>query len=359
MLIEQFQSIEERVENFKLFYQKKNERPLFGFFAGSEFPLHRYNAAKALPENRPLMPDDIEAEKFLDDYDRLFIEHEACGGDFIWSASAFWGIPWLEAGLGCSIIADHNTGSIHSKPPAEFKGSQSIPGFDRNSPWVKKTGEFLTRISERSGGRWPIGTTRMRGISDLLSALYGGEAFIYAMLEEPDEVKKVCERIAEFWTEYGRFQLENIPPFHGGVGSFYYHMWAPEGTVWHQEDAAALMSPALYDEFIRPWDERIVKSFPGCIIHQHPTGFYPVDDYLEMGMLALELHIDQGGPGAEQLYEIHRKILSKKPLIIWGDIPGRDLEWIFEKLPPQGLAVNTVVRNKEEAARLWNRYIKR
>lgn len=353
----QFQSIKERVENFRLYYQKKNSRPLFGFFAGSEFPLHRYNAAKALPENRPLTPDDFEVERYLKDCDRLFQEHEECGGDFIWSASAFWGVPWLEAALGCTIVADHKTGSIRSEPPPDFKGSQSLPDFDENSPWMEKTREFLTKLAERSGGRWPIGTTRMRGISDLLSALYGDENFIYAMLEEPGEVMKVCEKLTEFWIEYGRFQLNLIPLFHGGVGSFYYHMWAPEGTIWHQEDAAALLSPALYEEFIRPWDEKIAKAFPGCIMHMHPAGFYPVDQCIEMDMLALELHIDKGGPGAEQLYETHMKILKNKPLVIWGDIPEKDLDWIFEKLPPQGLAVNVVVRSREEAAGLWDRYI--
>ena len=38
-------------------------------------------------------------------------------------------------------------------------------------------------------------------------------------------------------------QIERIPDFHGGVGSFYYNAWAPKGTIWHQEDAAALLSP--------------------------------------------------------------------------------------------------------------------
>jgi hypothetical protein len=38
-----------------------------------------------------------------------------------------------------------------SKPPTDFKGSQSIPAFDRNSPWMKKTAEFLVRMGERSG----------------------------------------------------------------------------------------------------------------------------------------------------------------------------------------------------------------
>ncbi len=99
MTVNQFKSIKERVNNFGKYYSRKNERPLLGFYVESEYPLHRYNAAKKLPEAQPLKPKDFNAEDYLDDCDRLFEEHEACGGDFIWSASAFWGIPWLEAGL--------------------------------------------------------------------------------------------------------------------------------------------------------------------------------------------------------------------------------------------------------------------
>ena len=102
---------------------------------------------------------------------------------------------------------------------------------------MNKTVEFLVKMAERSKGRWPIGTTRMRGISDLLSSLYGGENFIYAMLEQPDELRCVCEKLTDFWIEYGKLQMENIPLFHNAVGSFYYNLWAPAGTIWHQEYA--------------------------------------------------------------------------------------------------------------------------
>lgn len=350
-------SVEERVARFQRYYAMENERPLLGFFHGSEYPLHRYPASHCLPANCPLTPEHFPVEPYLDDCDALFAQHEACGGDFIWAGSAFWGTPWLEAALGCDIVACHETGSIHSEPPAGFNGPESVPDFDGNSPWSRKMVEFLEKMAERSGGRWPLATTRMRGISDLLSALYGGDTMVFAMLEKPDEVKAVAAKLTDFSIECGRLQLAHIPDFHGGIGSFYYSMWAPRGTIWHQEDAAALLSPDLYEEFIEPCDREIAAAFEGCIIHQHPTGYYPVDAYLDMEMTALELHIDEGGPSAEQLFDVHKKILATKPLLIWGDICERDLDWIFSKLPPQGLAVNTVVASPEQAEALWDRYV--
>ncbi len=349
--------MEDRVERFRQYYRRGNDRPLLGFFVGSEYPLHRYECARALPEDRPLRPDDLPVDAFLDDCDRLFETHEACGGDFIWAACAFWGVPWLEAALGCPVRADRSSGSAYAEPPPEFRGPDSLPVFDPDAPWPAKTRDLLIRLAERSAGRYPLATTRMRGVADLLSALYGGEAFLFAMMERPDEVKAVADRVADFFIAYARLQLEYIPEFHAGGGSFYYGMWTPPGAVWHQEDAAALLSPALYDEFIRPCDERIVRALPHVIMHLHSVGYLPLDAYLDMGFAAIELHIDQGGPSAQQLYETHLKILERSPLLIWGDMTEQDMDWIFSRLPPQGLAVNKVVRSPQEAQAVWEKHM--
>jgi len=353
-----FFSIDERVAQFRRFYDRRNERPLLGFFVGSDYPLHRWEASQSLPVNRPLKPEDFEVEPYLADCDRLFELHESCGGDFIWGASAFWGVPWLEAALGCPIRADHTTGSIYAEPPPDFHPGDDLPAFEADAPWMRKAVEFIDKMALHGAGRWPIGTTRMRGISDLLSALYGGTEFVMAMLDRPEEVKLVARKLTDFWIEFGKLQLAHIPLFHGGVGSFYYNMWAPAGTVWHQEDAAALLSPQLYDEFIRACDEQIVRAFDGAIMHQHPTKYVPTDAYLEMGFKALELHVDKGGPSAEELFEQHMKILQTTPLLIWGSLSPADLDQIFGRLPAAGLAVQAVVEDAAQACELWKSYVK-
>lgn len=357
MSMKQFLSVDERVERFRQFYRRANDRRLFGFFVGSDYPLHRYEASRGLPPDRPLKPEDFPVEPYLEDCDRLFELHEACGGDFIWSASAFWGIPWLESLLGCPIRADHSTGSIYAEPPPDFHGVEDVPAFNVTNPWIEKVIEFLEKLARRSNGRWPIGTTRMRGISDLLSSLYGGTEFIVTMLDRPEEIQLVCEKLTDLWIEFGQLQLKHIPLYHGGVGSFYYNMWAPAGTVWHQEDAVALLSPRLYNDFIREHDERIVAAFDACIMHQHPTKFVPTEFYLKMGFAALELHIDGGGPSARELHGQHLRMLEKVPLLIWGTLSPEDLEWIF-RLPEQGLAVMAVVDDALQAAEMWKQYVR-
>jgi hypothetical protein len=358
MTTEWKKSIPERVEHFKSYYAGKNSRPLFGFFYGSEYPVHRYRSGKLIPVQKFLTPGDFKVESYLDDFDDLFEKHEECGGDFIWSSSIYWGIPWVEATLGCPILlSNYESGSIHAEKMPGFKGAGDIPTFSMDNEWVKLAVEFLEKTTQRSNGRYPMATTRMRGISDLLSLLYGTENLIVAMMLEPDAVMRTAEKLTDFWIEFGKMQIERIPEFHGGIGSFYYNTWAPRGTIWHQEDAAALLSPELFERFIKPWDDKIVAAFEGCIMHQHSSGYFPYEYYVNMDFTALELHIDSGGPTAEALEGVYKKIMEKKPMIIWGDIPVSDLDWIFSKLPPEGLAIITVVNDAGQAEKLWKRYI--
>lgn len=350
------QPMEDRVALFRSFYNRENERPLLGFFLGSEYPVRRYPSMSRLPEGRPLRPEDFPVGEFLVDSENLFFAHEQCGGDFIWSGSAYWGIPWLEAALGCPVLVNHATGAIYSEPPVNPDGTIRIKQFNPDDPWLTLMDVMLKELENRSAGRWPIATTRMRGISDLLAALYGGNEFVMATMDDPDGVRNLCDELTGFWLDMARFQLDRIPVFHEGIGSFYYNAWAPRGTVWCQEDASALLSPGLFSQFIENPLKRIVDALPGAIMHQHSTGFVPTESYLNMNFLALELHIDEGGPSAEQLFGRHQSILARKPLIIWGDIPERDMEWIFSKLTHQGLAVMTVVENADQAELIWGIY---
>lgn len=347
-------SIDERVQRFRRFYRRENRRPLLGFFLGSEYPLKRYPSAVGLPDDRPLIPEDFDPEALAEDSARLFADHEACGGDFIWSGTAFWGVPWLEAGLGCLLYADHASGSISTRPPANFATAAELPEFDPESPWMRLATRCFDALTAHGGGAsWPIGTTRMRGISDLLSALYGPEEFVLAMLDRPREIEAVCARLTRFWIAFARRQIEQIPAFHRGVGSFYYNAWAPPGTVWGQEDVAALLSPGLFDRFIRPCDERIVRALPHVIMHLHPSGYIPIEPMLEMEVAALELHVDAGGPGPAELVPLYQSILDRSPLIISGRLTAAEIGRLFDVLPGQGLAVQAMVDRPENAWRLW------
>ncbi len=344
----------ERLERQARWLEQKNERPLFGFTLGSYYPLHRYPEGARDLEG-PLGPDDIVVGKFLGDTDRLYKWHEEAGGDFVFSAAPFLGIPWIEAALGCGVVADHTTGSTRSLPPPGFSKNPSVPRFSETNPWVAKMLEFIPKLEAHSRGRYPVGNTLMRGPSDLLSALYGGEGFIYRMIDEPAEVQSVIGQLTAFWIAFGRCLLEHLPLFHGGTGSFLYSLWCPGKFVWLQEDAAALLSPAMYEEFILPADRVIAAAFERTVIHLHPTRFLPTKYLVDTALSAIEIHIDHDGPRAEALWEHYQTVLARKPLYVWGDVTEEDMEFLFTHLPRQGLAVNAIAESPGQAHALWEK----
>ncbi|RKX77121.1 MAG: hypothetical protein DRP87_10015 [Spirochaetes bacterium] len=348
--------VRQRIDNFKKFYKMELEDgPLVGFFLETYFPLKRYRGASTIPDDI-ISPKDIRVEEFREDYERLFRLHEDTGGDFIWTATPFWGLPWMEAIIGCDVYADHKTGSTRSVPPEDFMDEEDIREFDPKNPWVEKVGEFLSMLTETSHGRYPLGTTLMRGISDLLSALYGNPDFIYKLVEERDRQKEIAKKLTSIWIEFARYQIKRIPEFYGGVGAFFYNLWMPGKGTMLQEDASAMLSPKLFGEVIYPCICDIIKEFDSTVIHLHPSMYIPVE-YLENTELsAVELHIDFGGPRAEELCPYYKKIIAKKPLIIWGDIREEDFDFIERNLDREGLALLPVVKGKNEAEDIWKRF---
>jgi hypothetical protein len=349
-------SIEERIEGFKRFFRMDNpDGPLVGFFRDTYYPLKRFRTESFLPAGR-IGPADLDVESFLPEYERIYRLQEETSGDFIWTASAFWGIPWMEALAGCRVEADHQTGSTRSIAPVDFAGSDAIPHFDRESPWPAKAREFLVALDALSAGRFPLGTTLMRGVSDLLSALYGTPDFLYQAFDDPEEVRKMAERLTALWIDFARLQLDAIPDFHGGTGSYFYGAWLPGRGVWYQEDATALMSPSMYGDLVAPAIDAVASSFDTTIIHLHPSTCISAAALAESKLSAIEMHIDFGGPSAEDLLPFYRTIQRDKPLIVWGDLNDADLACIERNLDPSGLAIIPVVETRERAEAIWKRF---
>ncbi len=344
-----------RMDRLTRWLERQNERPLAGFTLGSYYPLHRYRHGVRRIPNGLVHPEDIQVEDYLAETEELFEMHAAAGGDLIWSAAPFWGLPWVEASLGCGVVADHTVGSTRATPPPGFAQNPVVPEFSETNAWVAKLLEFVPALAALSGGRYPVGVTLMRGVADLLSALYGGENFVLRMFDAPEEVYAVVGALTRYWIAFGRCLLERLPLFHGGTGTFLHCLWCPGKTIWTQEDAVALLSPALYERFIYPADCEIARAFERTVMHLHPTRFIPVRQLMAANTGVIELHIDHDGPRAEALESHYRAILAGKPLFIWGDVTEADLEFIMTGLPHQGLAVNMVAPSAEAAHEAWDR----
>ncbi len=300
-----------------------------------------------------LAPSDIRVDDFLPDYDRLEEVHRGVGDDAFWVASPFFGIPWLEAVLGCPVYYSGETfwaDPIWPEWPAEIE----LPRPEGNA-WLEKLLEFTRALAGRAGGRYGVAMTLMRGPSDLAAAVRGHEAMIYDLYDHPDELRRLVEVATDVWIDVARRQLDAIPALAGGYVSNFYRVWAPDRIVFTQEDASASFSPDLFRRFLLPADRRITAAFPYSIMHVHSPTTWPVDQWLGVDSLScVEINYDNNGPRLPELKPLLRKIQEAKPLIIRGELTAEEIVWIKRELSPRGLLLNIATWSQDEARTLMD-----
>ena len=78
--------------------------PWWGFGSAATIPAEQFpGGTAAWRSGQRLDPPDVRFSPFAADYESLYQSHQAADDDFFYVGSAYWGIPWLEAILGCPV----------------------------------------------------------------------------------------------------------------------------------------------------------------------------------------------------------------------------------------------------------------
>jgi len=286
----------------------------------------------------------ILAEPFLEDCERLYQAYRQLDDDYPFIAAAFIYVPWTEAIMGCPIATSGTT--MWAEPCVNDWGTWrwKKPSLDSN-PWAQKLLELMQALVEHSKGRYPVAPTLMRGPADMLSAMRGASRFAMDFLDCPDAMRRAAALCSELWIDLGKAQLRLVPRSEQGyfAGAHGLRFWAPDKSIWLQEDAMALLSPRLFREFILPLDDAISQEFPYVGFHLHGSALWAVGDLVKVpGLDVIELNMEAARCDVEATFKGWRKIQENKPLVIWGPY---DLEgWInrvWREFPAQGLSIQT------------------
>lgn len=344
-------SLEETLDRYRAFWKRQEtDRPIIGVCLASYFPLEMFDSI-SLPEEGYLRPEDLDVGIFLDEYEREWIESREVAGDQFWVATPFWGIPWMEAIVGCPIRISGE--SIWAEPFVEDLRSLQDIALSGENAWLQKLLEFTKRLVERSKGRYPVSTPIMRGPSDIVAAMRGSERFMLDLYDHPDEVRRLAEICADIWIRVAGAQLNLIPPFHGGYCSGNRQIWAPGICIETQEDASRMISPNLYRRFFLSSDRRIVSSFDFAFIHLHSNSLHILDELLGIPQLAaIEITIDVTGPSPMELIPVIGKVQKQKPVIVHGKISLGEMKEMVHSLSSAGLCLISRVDSADDGNRI-------
>lgn len=312
---------------------------LFGFFIHQQYP----SVATAM-EPGPIQPDDIPVDLFLKDVDALWEAYTKLDDDYPFSMGAFYGVPWMEAIMGCSI---HFSGTTMWADPCirDWDAYDWKRPLLENNAWAQKLLEFLEALVKHSDGRFACGPTLMRGPADMCAAMRGASNLGLDLYDCPENVRQLAKICADVWIEVGKAQLELVPESQNGyiVGCAGLRCWMPDKGIWLQDDAVSVLSPRLYEDIFLPQVQHIGEAFPMVAFHLHGNYLWPVDLLLTVNEIdVLELNYDVGVCELEKVIAAWKNIQEKKPLIAYADATLEEFDHIMDELSPVGLSLQTL-----------------
>lgn len=366
--------IEELINRNKAFVEMKEvDRPMIGVsLIGSNVPLEQYKrTAMALPSSGLIRPEMLTTKHFLkcwmQDVEELFLQHEKVGGDILWPAIPFYGIPWMEAIIGCPIYI-----SSHTFWAAPFihdwnqlgKINSVLEGLKENK-WFKTILELKETLITWAKGKYPVSTsTLMRGPGDMASAAMGQTQLLLELYDNLEKVKNLCSICTKVWIEVAKAQIELNSEFHEGHVVGIWGIWTHEVCQYIQDDALAYFSPKFYREVLLSNHLDMSNKFKCSFFHLHPTNLYAVDELVKMkDITIIEVAREFTPPSVKELLPVLRKIQKYKPLeFCWGyeaahgttqeSLIQEEIELLLENLSPKGLCILFVPRDEEEGRRL-------
>jgi hypothetical protein len=262
-------------------------------------------------------------------------------GDAVRVRSPYVRVPWVEAILGCPIQATIKGGSMRTQAFVRDWDEWESRAPHRDDTWFDLLKELTELLVARSGERYAVVQTLMRGPTDLAEAVLGPELMCLSMYDDPQALRRFLEEVTDAFIEIQRAQLERIPPIEKGyVNPF--GTWAPSTVVRTQCDASVLLSPEQYAEWFLPYDERISRAADYAIIHLHSCSLHTVDPLLRVERpQAIQVTLETGPtvPSLEEMVPTFRKILGQKPLLVDGPLSGGDVAYLRRELPPDGLYI--------------------
>ena len=125
-----------------------------------------------------------------------------------------------------------------------------------------------------------------QGPTDICEIIWGSSIF-YAFYDMPELVKALLEIITETYIKFMQAWVEIVPFRQGGNAHWgLFH----KGNIMLRDDSAMNLSPEAFDEFIRPYDQQLLKEFGGGAIHFCGRGDHFIAGMSEMtGLYAVNL----------------------------------------------------------------------
>ncbi|HUW31301.1 MAG TPA: hypothetical protein VM223_06780 [Planctomycetota bacterium] len=156
---------------------------------------------------------------------------------------------------------------------------------------------------------------------DTLAAMRGTEPLLTDLIERPEWVHRCLRRITDLY-----FHVYDVryDMYRDEVGGSIFWAWAPGRMAKFQCDFSAMISPAMFKEFMMPVLAEMTERVSYCMYHWDGPGAIPHHDLL-LSLPKLTMIQWTPGAGAEPVWHkrwwplYHKTFDAGKRVLVWAD----------------------------------------
>ena len=292
-----------------------------------------------------------EPERVIEEFER-YCANTYFGGE------AF---PNLWVNLGPGVLAAYFTGYLEfdaDSATAWFEKPMSWDEINRleftdRGHWWTYTGEITRRAAEAGKDKFVVGATDIGGNLDVLASFRGPQNLCLDLLHEPDLVRNTLDRTDAAWQQVYTYLYEAVSQTQRGT-SAWMGLWCPGRWYPLQCDFSAMISPAMFEQFVAPSLQRQCQFLDASIYHLDGSGQLP---HLDILLEIPELDGIQWVPGAgvpqceaPQWLPIYEKILAKNKLLVlqcFDDLAK--VPALLEQIPNTGVLISAPLGTQQDA----------
>ena len=150
-----------------------------------------------------------------------------------------------------------------------------VPGESGAMPVVIKMMDYFMAHTDL-----PVVFTDSQGPLSTAFQIAGYDKMCYWMYEDPDRIHKLMALVTDALIAWVRFQKEYTrQSLTGDSYPLSVKLPAGYGGVWMSDDDSVIISADLYNEFVRPYNEKVLAAFGGGCIHYCGNSTQNIENY--------------------------------------------------------------------------------
>ncbi|MDI6828812.1 MAG: hypothetical protein QME62_10040 [Armatimonadota bacterium] len=234
--------------------------------------------------------------------------------------------------------------------------SAAPPTFDETNPYWQASLRIAHEGVKHLEGRALVSFPDLIENLDTIASLLGTRELLLALVDFPDKIHEFQRAILPLYLEYHKRLYDIIKDEVGGSCFSAFHIYGKGRIAKLQCDFSAMISPAMFEEFVAPYLAEQCRLLDHTVYHwdgpcalQHEGPLLAI-----MELEAIQWTPGEGQPGCGNpvWYPLYHRIRKAgKSLMLLGVTPS-EAQSLVEEFGPEGLDLVVSVSTQEEADEL-------